>query len=294
MEHSFVDRTFHPPQGDFHYVDWGGPGVPAHFSHATGFCALTYAPLAERLSPHLRVVGMDDRGHGLTRAPARVKELRNWDVFAEDLERLLEYMDEPAVLMGHSRGAVASLLLSARRPDLAKALVLIDPTILPFSWMWWWYLAKKAGLARFVPIAYRAARRKNDWPSTRAVMASYSSKGPFSTWEKGFLEGYIAHGTKETETGHVRLSCDPEWESRCFATCSHDVWRFIPTLAMPTLLIHGEKSDICLSPTVERFRKKVPHAKIIGLKGTGHFVPMERPDETAELIIEFLKEKGII
>ena len=175
-----------------------------------------------------------------------------------------------------------------------RALVLIDPTMLPFSWMWWWYLAKKSGLGKFVPIAYRAARRKNDWPNTGAVIESYSSKGPFGTWEKGFLEGYIAHGIRETEEGPVRLSCDPAWESKCFATCSHDIWRLIPRLSMPALLIHGEKSDICLPPAVKRFRKKVPGAKIIGLKGTSHFVPMERPDETAELIIGFLKEKGIV
>jgi pimeloyl-ACP methyl ester carboxylesterase len=33
--------------------------------------------------------------------------------------------------MGHSRGATASLLLAGKRPDLIRALVLIDPTILP-------------------------------------------------------------------------------------------------------------------------------------------------------------------
>ena len=240
MAQSFVDKTFHAPQGDYHYVDWGGTGVLTHFSHATGFCALTYAPLAERLRPHLRVVGMDDRGHGLTTAPADVGELRDWDVFARDLEHFLEHMGESAILMGHSRGAVASLILSARRPELVRALVLIDPTMLPFSWMWWWYLAKKSGLGKYVSIAYRAARRKNDWPSTGAVMESYSSKGPFSTWEKGFLEGYIAHGIRETEQGPVRLSCDPAWESKCFASCSHDIWRLIPRLSIPTLLIYGE------------------------------------------------------
>ena len=63
----------------------------------------------------------------------------------------------PIIALGHSRGGTASLLLAAKYPDLVRALILIDPTILPFSWMWWWYLAKKTGAARFVPIAYRAA-----------------------------------------------------------------------------------------------------------------------------------------
>ena len=294
MDESHMDLDFPSSHGVFHCVDWGGTGVPAHFSHATGFCALTYAPLADRLRPHLRVVGMDDRGHGRTKAPADVRRLKDWDIFTDDLERFLEHMGEPAVLMGHSRGAVASLILSARRPELVRALVLIDPTMLPFSWMWWWYLAKKSGLGKFVPIAYRAARRKNIWPDTHSIIESYGSKEPFNKWAQGFLEGYIAHGTEKTKEGLVGLSCDPAWESKCFATCSHDIWRLIPRLSMPTLLIHGEKSDICLPPAVRRFRKKAPSAKIIGLKGVSHFVPMERPDETAEIILGFLKKQGII
>ncbi|MFC1885068.1 alpha/beta fold hydrolase [Thermodesulfobacteriota bacterium] len=294
MNISVRDLTFSFQNGDFHYIDWGGRGPLAHFSHATGFCARAYTPLIERILSYLRMVGMDDRGHGRTTAPAHVDKLKDWRVFARDLERFLEHVRQPAVLMGHSRGAVASLLLSARRPELVRALVLIDPTILPFSWMWWWYLAKKARAAQFVPIAFRAARRKNLWPDRDTILQSYSSKEPFSKWEEGFLEGYIRDGTRETEDGLVRLSCDPLWESKCFATCSHDVWRFIPTLKMPTLLIHGEKSDICLPPTVKRFKEKVPEAKVIGLKGTSHFVPMERPDETADIIIGFLREQGII
>jgi pimeloyl-ACP methyl ester carboxylesterase len=244
--------------------------------------------------PYLKMVGMDDRGHGRTTAPAHVNKLKDWDIFAGDLGRFLKHLRQPVILMGHSRGAVASLLLSAKKPELVKALVLIDPTILPFSWMWWWYLAKKTGAAQLVPIAFRAARRKNSWPNRDAILQTYRSKEPFSSWEEGFLEGYVRDGTRETGDGHIGLSCDPAWESKCFATCSHDVWRYIPTLSMPTILIYGEKSDICLSPAIRRFREKVPKAKVIGLKDTSHFVPMERPDETTEIIIGFLREEGII
>ena len=104
------NRTFTGPDGDFHYIDWGGSGPPAHISHATGFCAGVYTPLAERLGPYLHVLGMDDRGHGGTRAPADPKMLKNWDIFVEDLERFVDHLNEPIIAVGHSRGAVSSLL----------------------------------------------------------------------------------------------------------------------------------------------------------------------------------------
>lgn len=288
------DHTFKSPDGDFHYIDWGGSGPLGHFAHATGFCAGIYSPLAERLHPHLRLVGMDDRGHGKTQAPADPKKIKNWNIFAHDLERFFEHLNEPVIAVGHSLGGVASLLVAIRRPDLVRALVLIDPTILPFSWMVPWFLAKKMGLAKLVPIAYRAARRRHVWPDRETLFTAYRSKLPFRVWKDGFLEAYVAEGTKETHKGMIELSCDPTWESRVFAACSHDVWRYIPRLQQPTLVLYGAESDTFLAPTVKRFKVKLPTATFGRFEKTSHFVPMERPDETADAILAFLKDHKIL
>jgi len=287
-------HTFKGPDGDFNYIDWGGSGPLAHFAHATGFCAGTYTPIAEKLCHRLRVLGMDDRGHGRTTAKADPRNLKNWDVFAEDQEQFFKHLREPVIAIGHSRGAVASLLLAIKRPDMIRALILIDPTILPFSWMWWWYLAKKTGFAKRVPIAARAARRNPLWPDTETILNTYRAKHPFRSWGRGFLEGYIADGTTPTNNGGIRLSCTPEWESRCFSVCSHDIWRYIPQIRQPTLVLYGAASDTFLAPAVKRFQTKTPHAVISRFDRTSHFVPMERPDDTVEAIFTFLQEKGLM
>ncbi|MCF8145404.1 MAG: alpha/beta hydrolase [Deltaproteobacteria bacterium] len=287
-------HTFKGPNGEFSYIDWGGSGPLAHFSHATGFCAETYTPIAEKLCQRLRVVGMDDRGHGRTPAAAHPQDLKDWNVFADDLERFLSHLKAPVIAIGHSRGAVAGLLLALKRPDMIRALILMDPTILPFSWMWWWFLAKKTGLARFVPIAARAARRNPFWPDRDTLFNTYKAKHPFSSWKKGFLEGYIRGGTAETEDGAIRLSCDPAWESRCFSVCPHTIWRHIPHIHQPILLIYGAASDTFLAPAVKRFHKKAPHAVIRCLDNTSHFVPMERPDQTVEAVFRFLEEERLL
>jgi pimeloyl-ACP methyl ester carboxylesterase len=292
--HMGRDQTFKTPEGGFNYMDWGGTGPAAHFAHATGFCAGVYTPFAERLNSRIRVLGMDDRGHGRTRVPADLGRLKNWDVFSGDQERFFEHLGGPVIAMGHSRGAVASLFLAVKRPDLIRALVLVDPTLLPLSWMWWWYLMKKTGLARFVPIAHRAARRQREWADRETLLGVYRSKQSFRDWEEGFLEGYIAGGTEDTGRGTVRLTCDPAWESRCFAVCPHVVWRYVPRIHVPTLVLYGAESDIFLKPAVRRFSSLLPGATVKGFEGTGHFVPMERPDECAGEILSFLETHEII
>lgn len=291
---SRVDKIFEGKDGIFHFVDWGGKGPLAHFCHATGLCAGTYTPLAERLTPYLKMLGMDDRGHGGTKAPANPQELKNWDIFVDDLERFVENLGEPVIAMGHSRGATVSLLLAIKRPELIRALILIDPTILPFSWMWWWYLAKLTGLARFVPIIATAAKRRNEWPDQKSMLEAYQAKPVFQTWQNGFLDAYIRDGTEETGLETIRLSCDPAWESTCFAACPHDIWRYVPRLQKSAFVLYGAESDTFLASAAKRFEAKVPRAAFRCFEDTGHFVPMERPDETAGAILDFLKNENVL
>jgi pimeloyl-ACP methyl ester carboxylesterase len=287
------DCSFKTADGEFHYIDWGGEGPVSHFAHATGLCAGVYTPLAERLASRLKIFGMDDRGHGKTTAAADPKALRDWNVFASDLEKFFETLNEPVIAMGHSRGATASLLLAAKRPDLIRALILVDPTILPYSWTWGWAIAKSLGLSRRIPIAAKAAKRKNGWPEREHVLASYKKKAVFRSWTDGFLEAYVNDGTCEAEDGTIKLCCEPDWESRCFSVCPHDVWRYIPQLQQPTLILYGAESDTFLAPSAKRFKAEVPHARVQKLEATGHFVPMERPDETAKAIVSFLDDDNI-
>jgi len=287
-------RTYRGPDGNFNFIDWGGSGPAAHFSHATGLCAGAYTPLAHKLRSHLKLIGMDDRGHGKTSAPADPKNLSSWNIFADDLENFCDHLNEPLIAIGHSRGATASLLLAIKRPEMIRALVLIDPTILPYSWMWWWYLAKKTGLAKWVPIAATAARRRYIWPDRQTMLESYRGKAVFRSWQDGFLEAYVESGTEDTQDGKIKLCCAPAWESRCFAVCPHDVWRYIPRLKQPTLVLYGATSDTFLSSAARRFKSKVPSARMVPLEETGHFVPMDRPTETAEIIVSFLTKQGLI
>ena len=53
--------------------DFGGAGAPLLFSHATGFHAHCYLPLARELAHDVHAFGLDYRGHGHSTRPA------DWD-----------------------------------------------------------------------------------------------------------------------------------------------------------------------------------------------------------------------
>jgi pimeloyl-ACP methyl ester carboxylesterase len=288
------DNTFITHDGAFHYVNWRGAGPLAHISHATGFCAGMYGPLAGRLGSRLRVLGMDDRGHGTTTALADPAKLKNWDVFVNDLERFFEHLNEPVIAMGHSRGAVTSMMVAIKRPDLVRAVILIDPTILAPSLNLLLLMTQKVKLTGLIPIVSGAAHRRSVWPDRQTILDAYRAKPSFSSWKDGFLEGYVGHCTKNTEGGKISLCCEPAWEAQSFAVCPTDVWRVLPRLKVPTLVLYGSQSDVFLSSAARKFRRKVPHAVLKRFEQTSHFVPMERPDETAGAILRFLEENHLI
>jgi pimeloyl-ACP methyl ester carboxylesterase len=289
-----TDNTFVASDGDFHYVNWGGTGPLAHISHATGFCAGMYGPLAHRLGLRLRVTGMDDRGHGKTIAPADPASLKNWGVFEKDLERFFEYLNEPVIAMGHSRGAVTSMMVAINRPDLVRAIILIDPTILAPYLNTLLFMTQKVRLTRLIPIVSGAAHRKRNWPDRQTILDVYRAKPSFASWKDGYLEGYVEQCTRTREDGTIALCCEPAWEARSFAVCPTDVWRVLPRLKVPTLVLYGSQSDVFLGSAARKLRRTVPHAVVKRFENTSHFVPMERPDETAEAILRFLEENKLI
>ena len=66
-----------------------------------------------------------------------------------------------------------------------------------------------------------------------------------------------------------------------------------PRLQKPALVLYGAESDTFLASAAKRFKTKVPGVALRCFKDTGHFVPMQRPDETAEVIVGFLKYENV-
>jgi pimeloyl-ACP methyl ester carboxylesterase len=251
-----------------------------HFAHATGFNAGTYHPLFEALDPSIDLYAMDARGHGFSSLRAEPRRLRSWTPYRKDLEAFVGKLSGPLVLAGHSMGATVSMELAAARPDLVAGLVLIDPVIVPPRLVVPSTLLRFFGLSgRVIPIAKAAARRRMEFPSTEAAIENFVGKGPFKTWPKEWIEAYVEGGTRATESGTVRLTCEREWESKTFAVSTTSPYRPLARVRCPITLIARKTSGPPFNhESREALLKTKPSTRAVILEDATHFLAMEQPD----------------
>jgi acylglycerol lipase len=129
--------------GRIHHVAWlpaAEARVVVVFCHGGfGEHLGLYEALARRLTADgVAVHALDAIGHGLSDGSRDL--MLSWDEYVDDARTLVglaraQHPDRPLVLMGHSGGALAALLLAQRSPGLADALVLSAPPARPLPWV---------------------------------------------------------------------------------------------------------------------------------------------------------------
>ncbi|ATQ45133.1 alpha/beta hydrolase [Caulobacter mirabilis] len=244
------------------------------FLHANGFNAGTYRSIFAPLGDQLRILAVDQRGHGRTTLPAQPFVGNVWRQYGDDLLALLDAVGEtPTVLAGHSMGGTACLLASAKCADAAKRLVLFDPVIIT---------PERAALfgedgMRNSPLAVGALKRRATFADRQAAFDGYRGRGAFKTWPEESLRDYLADGLVEAEGGGMRLACAPTWESANFSTPSPDAVGGIPDIRANIRIL---KAEIGSTAQFEIHEPAVlaAGAEIEVVPGTSHFLPMERPD----------------
>jgi len=280
------------PGGRLHYLDWGGRGPQAHFLHGNGFCAGTYTPFIKHLANDLRVIASDVRGHGGSDFDG-IQPVRSWRVFAEDLKVIVERTTRPPIIgMGHSLGAVSTCMAAASFPRLFNTLVLVDPVFLMPRRLATIGLMRTLGLQGRLPLARAARRRRRTFRSkAEALRRLLSGRGIFKTWSPEFVEAYLECGLLEKDTESAVLTCDPELEARIFEAIPLDVWSYVRGLRCPVLAIRGERSDVFPAGAADRMKRLAADGEVATIAGTGHFPTMEKPEECAEVIREFLRRR---
>ena len=62
----------------------------------------------------------------------------------------------------------------------------------------------------------------------------------------------------------------------------------LPGVETPTLIVWGKEDRIAPVNCGERYMQALPHAQLVVLDRCGHFVEVEKPDELAKLVREFI------
>lgn len=64
-------------------------------------------------------------------------------------------------------------------------------------------------------------------------------------------------------------------------------------LGVPTLLLWGENDAFAPVAGARRFKREIPHARLVVVQGAGHFVYADDPDRCASEIVDFLDDARI-
>lgn len=273
------------------WSDWGGDGPPLVFAHANGFPPATYKRLLEALGGGFRVMAFAARPLWAGSDPLDVS---CWEDLGEDFRRAMRRRGLQGVVgVGHSLGAVLSILAAAEDPGLFDAMVLVDPVVFARRQALFWGVLKNLGFGHRLPLIRGARRRRDRFPDVDAVRAAYAGKSVFSTWDPQVLEDYVHSGFCEVGNGEVALRYPKAWEARIFELTPASVWSQLRRLSVPMLFIHGAASDTFVAGAAKRVRRALSNAVVIEIPDTTHFLPMERPCEVAATIIDWHRNLGV-
>jgi pimeloyl-ACP methyl ester carboxylesterase len=266
--------------------EYGGVGPLLHIAHANGFPPGAYSLLAQSLSRRHRVVGFPLRPLWPNSQP---REAPSWYELAIDLIQMLESLPAKGIVgLGHSLGGVVTMLAAVRRPDLFSSVILVEPVILPPSWLKVLGLMRRVGLGQRQPLVQGALGRRRTWRDSETCFQYFRHKQFFAGLSDKALRDYVASGVYTRSDGQVELAYPAEWEAHIFATVPIDVWRQVRLLKTPVTVIRGELSDTFRPDAQRRMERMLPNAQFSVISSSGHLVPMERPEETAEATFAFL------
>jgi len=275
------------------FIDFGGSGQTIHFSHANGYPPLCYKPLLNLLSNNYHVLSMLQRPLWPGSDP---KEINDWSPLAKDL---LSFLDQRSltttIAIGHSVGAINSLRAAILDPNRFKALVLIDPVLFIPSVILFRKLIWSMDLIyRHHPLIKAARYRRSEFKDRESIIRGFRSKPIFRYLDDISLQTYIEGITTAKPEGGYKLTYSPDWEMRIYATGilrDMDLWRNIPKLEIPVLLIRGGETDTFLPAAANLFKKRLPGASFLTMENSTHLVPLERPVDVSDAIHQFLQEK---
>ena len=243
------------------FVATGGrefdPSLPAvMFIHGAGFDHSTWALHTRWFAYHGHaVLAPDMPGHGRSAGPslASIAEMADWT------SALLHAAGAAkAHLIGHSMGSLIALETAARHPAQVSALSLIG-----------------AAATMMVSPDLLKAAEANDQAAIDMV----------SIWGLGFkaeLGGSLApglwmHGGAQA----VLASCEPGVLFRDLSACNsyENALTAAASVKVPTTFILGERDMMTPAKAGKALAAAIPHARTIVIRGAGHMIMNERPDE---------------
>ena len=264
------------------------------FLHANGYPPETYRKFLDPFLKSYRVEAHYLRPFWSDQDPDHLKDWKQFrDDYLEEL-RTRNRLGDPqkTIGVGHSLGAMTTLMTAIEEPDLFQALILIEPVIFTPLRAQVLSLFSHLGLIQFfLPLIGKTLKRKTLFEDHQAMFLNYREKPIFLGISDPVLWDYVRGLGGEADDGSVQIKYSPRWEARIYETAGIAdayIWKNLSRVEIPVFVIRGEDSDTLLQGAGDLLVEKLPLGRGINVSGGGHLLPLERPEYTAGLILDFL------
>ena len=230
---------------------------PVALVHGAGGDHLSWPSQLRRLSGY-RVYTPDLPGHGKSKGHG----LQGIASYGKTLTAWIQGLELPKVfLAGHSMGGAIALWLALHYPELVRALILISTgASLPVNLSLIEELATQVGFPT-------AVEKITSW--------SFSSQ-----IERALIDNFKRQLMK---TRPSVLAGD-------FRACDRfDLRGQLEELQVPTLVLVGDEDKMTPERFAEGLAEGIPGAELVVISGAGHMLPLEQPDQVAQIVRGFLE-----
>jgi len=264
----------------------GEAGPRVVFVHGLFGQGKNWTTIAKGLADGHRVTLLDLPNHGHSPWTERVDYVDMAELVAAELESFAE----PVTLVGHSMGGKVSMQLALRRPELLRALVVVD--IAPVEYPLQGGRTDDADEEASPFEAFIAAMRAVDLESlkTRDEADAALRAAVRSRMVRSFLlQSLVREGLGSDGRWRWRLNLDllarDLGELRGFPAPPPGA-----TYDGPVLWIAGANSHYVLPEDRARMDELFPATRLVRIKNAGHWVHSEQPEVFLETIRRFLDQ----
>lgn len=262
------------------YREWGDPANPRVLLCVHGLTrnSLDFERMAQSLSSHYRVIAPDVVGRG--ESDSLVDPMGyNTVTYAADMITLIAHLNVPQVdWLGTSMGGMIAMLLAGQPNSPIRRLILNDvgPTL---------SLEALKRIVGYVGSPYEFADLETARRYVRLIFT------PFALKTEADWDALIDSTLKPLPNGGYRFNYDKNISKPLQAALlgtDINLWPMYDRIQCPTLLLHGELSDLLSPTTALEMTQRGPCATLKTVAGVGH-APMLMSDDQIALVRDFLE-----